>query len=93
MLEMTLTVNGRVQGVGYRYSIIEYIENNQLMVRGHIYNKPNGTVEIVAQGDIETLKDLRRFAVIGSDRSVVRDIEEAISELDEYTFDSFDIKY
>lgn len=93
MLEMTLTVHGRVQGVGYRYSIIEYIENNQMMVRGHIWNKPNGTVEIVAQGDIETLKDLRRFAVIGSDRSVVRDIEEAISELDEYTFDSFDIIY
>lgn len=93
MLEMTLTINGRVQGVGYRYSIIEYIENNQLMVRGHIYNKPNGTVEIIAQGDIETLKDLRRFAVIGSDRSVVRDIEEAISELTEYTYDSFDIKY
>ena len=93
MLEMTLTVNGRVQGVGYRYSIIEYIENNQLMVRGHIYNKPNGTVEIVAQGDIETLKELRRFAVIGSDNSVVRDIEEAIAELTEYTYDSFDIKY
>jgi acylphosphatase len=93
MLEMRLVVHGRVQGVGYRYSIIEFIEENQLMVKGHVWNKPNGTVEILAQGDIETLKDIRRFAVIGSDRSVVRDIEEAISEISEYTYDSFDIKY
>lgn len=93
MLEMRLVVHGRVQGVGYRYSIIEFIEENQLMVKGYVWNKPNGTVEILAQGDIETLKDIRRFAVIGSDRSVVRDIEEAISEISEYTYDSFDIKY
>lgn len=93
MLEMRLVVHGRVQGVGYRYSIIEFIEQNQLMVRGYVWNKPNGTVEILAQGDIETLKDLRRFAVTGSDRSEVRDIEEAISDITEYTFDSFDIRH
>ena len=90
---MRLVVHGRVQGVGYRYSIIEFIEQNQLMVRGYVWNKPNGTVEILAQGDIETLKDLRRFAVTGSDRSEVRDIEEAISDITEYTFDSFDIRH
>lgn len=93
MLEMKLVVHGRVQGVGYRYSIIEFIEQNQLMVRGYIYNRPNGTVEILAQSDIETLKDLRRFAVKGSDRSEVRDIEESISEITDYTYQSFDIKY
>lgn len=90
---MRLVVHGRVQGVGYRYSIIEFIEQNQLMVKGYVYNKPNGTVEILAQGDIESLKDIRRFAVKGSSRSEVRDIEEAIHDITEYTYDSFDIKY
>jgi acylphosphatase len=93
MLEMRLVVHGSVQGVGYRYSIIEYIEQHQLMVRGYIWNRPNGTVEILAQGDIETLKEVRRFAVTGSAKSVVRDIEEAISEIPDFTYDSFDIKY
>lgn len=93
MLEMRLVVHGRVQGVGYRYSIIEYIEQHQLMVRGYIWNKANGTVEILAQGDIETLKEVRRFAVTGSSKSEVRDIEEAISDISEYTYSSFDIKY
>ena len=93
MLEMKLIVHGRVQGVGYRYSIIEHIENNQILLRGYISNLPNGTVEILAQGDIESLKDLRRFAVLGSSTSVLRDIEEVVQNITEYTYDSFDIAY
>lgn len=93
MLEMTLVVHGRVQGVGYRYSIIDFIEQNQVSVRGFIYNQPNGTVLIKAQGSIESLKDLRRFAVEGSSKSEVREIEEVIQELGEEVFDTFDIKY
>lgn len=93
MLEMKLTVHGRVQGVGYRYSIIEQIESHQTMVKGYIYNMPNGTVEIIAQGDIEALKDVRRFAAAGSIRSMVREIEEVIHEISHYSYDSFDIKY
>jgi len=50
-------------------------------------------VEIVGQGDIEALKDLRRFAVAGSSRSEVREIEETYLEIGEYTFDSFSIDY
>lgn len=93
MLEMKLTIHGRVQGVGYRYSIIDQIEQYQTQVRGYIYNMPNGTVEILAQGDIEALKDVRRFASQGSDRSMVREIEEVIHEISSYDYDSFDIRY
>tara|TARA_Y100000031_G_C8126049_1_gene340543 strand:- start:452 stop:733 length:282 start_codon:yes stop_codon:yes gene_type:complete len=93
MLEMKLIVHGRVQGVGYRYSIIEQIESNQTQVRGHVYNMPNGSVEIVAQGDIEALKDVRRFATRGSDKSMVREVEEVIQNIDEYSYDSFEIKF
>jgi acylphosphatase len=90
---MKLVVHGRVQGVGYRYSIIEQIEDQQTLVKGYVYNMPNGTVEIIAQGDIEALKDVRRFATNGSSRSMVRQIEEVIQEISEYEYDSFDIKF
>ena len=93
MLEMKLIVHGKVQGVGYRYSILDQIEQNQVMVKGYIYNCPNGTVEIVAQGDIEALKDVRRFASQGSSRSLVRELEEVIQDIKEYSFDSFNIRY
>jgi acylphosphatase len=90
---MKLVIHGRVQGVGYRYSIIEQIESNNVMVKGQISNLPNGTVQIIAHGDIETLKDIRRFALNGSSRSVVREIEEVIQEITNSPFDSFDISY
>ncbi|MBD64457.1 MAG: acylphosphatase [Halobacteriovoraceae bacterium] len=93
MLEMKLYIHGSVQGVGYRYSIIEHIERNQIMVTGYVTNLPNGTVEILAYGDIEALKDLRRSALEGSSRSVVREIEESIHEVTESPYSSFDIKY
>jgi acylphosphatase len=93
MLEMKLIVHGRVQGVGYRHSIIEHMENEQNLARGYVWNKPDGTVEIVAQGTIEELKDIRRFAVTGSNTSEVRQVEESINEISEYTYDSFEISY
>lgn len=93
MLEMRLVIHGRVQGVGYRYSIIEKIESNQVMVRGYVFNNPNGTVEILAQGDIEALKDVRRFASQGSSNSLVREIEEVIQNISDYSYDSFNIRY
>lgn len=90
---MRLTVHGRVQGVGYRYSILDHIDSEQILVRGYVQNMANGTVLVVAQGDIESLKDLRRFAVEGSFKAQVREIEETYQEISEYEYDSFDIKY
>lgn len=89
---MKLVIHGRVQGVGYRYSIIGHIESNQTVVRGYIHNLPNGTVKIIAQGDIEALKDVRRFALEGSNNSEVREMEEVIQEITDFTYDSFDIR-
>lgn len=90
---MKLVIHGRVQGVGYRYSIIDHIEKNQIMVKGYVLNNPNGTVVIVGQGDIENLKDLRRVALEGSQKSQVREIEEVIQEISDFTYDSFEIRY
>ena len=81
MLEMKLVIHGRVQGVGYRYSIIDHIESNQIMVKGYVINKPNGTVEVVGQGGIEDLKDLRRIALEGSKKSEVREMEEEFENI------------
>lgn len=93
MLEIRLIIHGTVQGVGYRHSVISQIEQEQCMVKGYIWNKPNGTVEILGQGTIEQLKDLRRFAVKGSSASMVREVEETLNEINKLDYDSFDIKY
>ena len=91
MLEMKLTIHGTVQGVGYRYGVLEQLESEQIITRGYIRNLPNGTVELVAQGNLEILKDIRRIAANGVKFSTVREIEEVITPISEFTFDSFSV--
>lgn len=93
MLEMNLYIHGRVQGVGYRYSIVRHIESDNLMLRGFVKNLPNGTVHIRAQGNIEDLKSLRQFAFQGPEKALVRDIEESLQEVSEELPSGFDIQY
>ena len=52
----------------------------------------HGTVKIVGQGDIEALKSLRKIALNGSDKSSVREIEEVLDNISEFSFDSFEIR-
>jgi acylphosphatase len=49
-------VQGRVQGVGYRYFVMR--EAASLGVCGFARNRPDGTVEVVAEGSAEVLGDL-----------------------------------
>lgn len=52
-------VYGQVQGVGFRYFAKRVAE--KLNIKGNVKNLPDGTVQILAQGDEETL---RRFLEI-----------------------------
>jgi acylphosphatase len=49
-------VQGRVQGVGYRYFVLREAAN--LGVSGFARNRPDGSVEVVAEGSDEVLGDL-----------------------------------
>jgi len=49
-------VQGRVQGVGYRYFVLQQAE--ALGVTGFARNRTDGSVEVVAEGSDEALHDL-----------------------------------
>ncbi len=49
-----LSVSGRVQGVGFRWTTIQLARENNLT--GWVKNELDGTVSIVAQGPSEQLK-------------------------------------
>ncbi len=54
-------VRGRVQGVGYRYFVLE--EASRLGVGGWVANEPDGSVRCIAEGpraQLETLLGLLR---------------------------------
>ena len=64
MIEMNAVVTGKVQGVRYRTYVQE--SATELGLVGYVRNLPNGTVEVVAQGMPDTLKDFVEYLNEGS---------------------------
>jgi acylphosphatase len=58
-----LTIHGRVQGVGFRESLI--LEADRLGVRGWVRNRMDGTVEAVIEGSARACAALRAWAERG----------------------------
>ena len=52
-------VEGHVQGVGFRYFVVEKAQ--QLKLNGWVRNRDNGDVEVVAEGKTSDLESLDRF--------------------------------
>jgi acylphosphatase len=85
MLQMKLVIRGKVQRVGFRYSVVDFVMSQNLPIVGHVRNMPDGSVHVLAQGDIESLKELHRFCTKGPPRAEVREVEQdllAISRVD-----------
>jgi acylphosphatase len=72
-------VQGRVQGVGYRYFVLRHAE--QLGLAGYARNQPDGTVEVVAEGEAAALVELEQHLQEGPSFSHVSGVDkQAIAE-------------
>ncbi len=89
MLQMTLIIKGKVQRVGFRYSVADFVNQEKLEIVGHVKNLPDGSVEVVAQGDIEALKCLHRFCTKGPPRADVREIAEDFVQITKLSYSEF----
>jgi acylphosphatase len=70
-------VQGRVQGVGYRYFVLR--QASQIGVCGFARNRPDGSVEVVAEGGEAALAELEARLREGPAFSEVGNVErEAI---------------
>ncbi len=68
-------VRGRVQGVGYRYFVMQQAE--RLGLTGFTQNLPGGSVEVVAEGPAEALEALAEALQQGPAFSEVTDVSRA----------------
>jgi acylphosphatase len=71
--QVQVVVRGRVQGVFFRASAQR--EARRLGVTGFARNRPDGTVEIVAEGDEEMLRDFIGWANRGPSAARVDNVE------------------
>ena len=60
---LRLAIRGRVQGVGFRYSLHE--EAVRLGLSGWVRNRRDGSVEALVQGPAPAVEAMRRWAAHG----------------------------
>ncbi|TRZ36057.1 acylphosphatase [Niallia circulans] len=89
MVQYHLTINGKVQGVGFRYFVqMKAMEYN---VHGWVKNRDNGSVEAVISGPKETLEVFIADIKKGNRFAAVQNVE--ITEQQAESFRSFSIRY
>ena len=70
-----LIVHGRVQAVGYRQSVVNFVRSYSNPIYGYAKNLPDGTVEVLATGEETSLEDLVKSCYKGSIISKVTTID------------------
>jgi acylphosphatase len=90
MKRLTAIVYGRVQGVSFRH--YTRLEAQRLGLVGWVANRPDGTVQVVAEGDEPALQQLVVFLRRGPAMAHVTDVamqwQDATGE-----FNRFDIRW
>ena len=66
-------VNGKVQGVGFRYFVMNAA--TELALTGWVRNRRDGSVEVVAEGELDQLKRLSGVLARGSRSSSVKEVK------------------
>ncbi len=86
---MTLIIKGKVQKVGFRYSVVDYVVSSQLPIVGVVRNMPDGSVEVVAQGELEAIKELHRFCTKGPPGAEVREVTQDLIRINKVGYSEF----
>ena len=73
MRRRRVIVHGRVQGVGFRYSVARAAQSRG--AAGWVSNRPDGTVEAVFEGEPESVESLVRLCRDGPAGAVVDRVE------------------
>ena len=92
MYRLTANVKGRVQGVGFRYFVIREARNIG-GIGGFAKNLPDGTVEVIAEGDRQKLEHLKDRIAQGPPASVVEGVSDTWSQIEKPVYRSFDMSF
>jgi acylphosphatase len=78
MVRMEVVVRGRVQGVAFRWYTLQ--QARTLDLTGWVRNRPDGSVQILAEGPRDRLETFCDWVGRGPDRARVDHLEVAWSE-------------
>jgi acylphosphatase len=83
-------VTGRVQGVGFRYSVLQRARD--LAVTGFVRNRWDGTVEVIAEGNKTRVERFLSYLKVGPRSASVREVAVNWAPASG-KFDSFEVRF
>jgi acylphosphatase len=88
MQRLQVTIHGLVQGVGFRYSVISAAQ--ELGLTGFVWNRPDGSVYVEAEGSPAMLDRLEAYLRRGPRMARVEELEservDATGEFDGFSW-------
>ena len=81
-LRLELVIEGKVQGVGYRYSA--KMKAVSLGIRGSVQNLRDGSVFVTAQGKKEAIDNFIQWCYKGPQGAIVRKITKVHGKTEEF---------
>ncbi|MGA2142989.1 MAG: acylphosphatase [Brevinematales bacterium] len=88
--KITAVISGRVQGVGFRYYIMQKAE--MIGVKGWVMNTSAGDVKTVAEGEESQINDFLLYIGKGPSGARIENIEYKIENTGVSEFSGFDIR-
>ncbi len=85
---LALTISGRVQNVGFRFSTVRKAEEND--IKGFVKNQIDGTVYIEAEGETVALNNFVAWCHEGPPSAVVENVSK--QEIPVQNFSRFSVK-
>ncbi|MCI0338908.1 MAG: acylphosphatase [Acidobacteria bacterium] len=74
MVARRFLITGMVQGVGYRFFVLRAAARHQVL--GTVRNMPDGSVEVIAEGEREAMDEFKIDLATGPSMAIVTDIDE-----------------
>lgn len=90
MATLHVEIAGRVQGVGFRWFVRQ--QARRLGIAGWAVNSRSGTVEVVAKGEADALKQLEAALAQGPSGAIVKSVTELPAIAEEEIPDGFDVR-
>jgi acylphosphatase len=87
-LHTTISVTGKVQGVGYRYSARQFAQS--IGLKGTVRNERDGSVTVEAEGSDEQIQLMIAWCHRGPARAMVDSVKHFPAPVEGFT--SFDIR-
>lgn len=88
MRSVSIHIRGRVQGVSFRYYALQQARLHA--INGYVRNRPDGSVQIEAEGNEEVISEFIRWCHDGPPWAMVENIE--ITDQEARHFTGFTIK-